>query len=42
MRDILITLGLCSVVFLSGGFLVVAFYINRQMTKEERQQSDPD
>jgi len=29
---------LCSVVFFSMGFLVIAFSMNRAMTKNERQQ----
>lgn len=29
---------LCSVVFFSMGFLALAFYMNREMTKNERQK----
>jgi hypothetical protein len=35
-HDFFIGLALCSVVFLSAGFLIVAFYMNREMTKNER------
>ncbi len=38
MRSVIEAFLLCSVVFFSMGFLALAFYMNRDMTKNERQK----
>jgi len=39
-HDLILAFLFCSVVFFSFGFLAVAFYINRQATKSEREAAD--
>jgi hypothetical protein len=42
MRNALDAFLLCSVVFFSMGFLVIAFYMNRAMMKDARHQRPID